>query len=111
MFTGQVDPWVESGRTGSGQDFCNLRRVGSGLVGNSSNAFFYFENCFKIAFVKKHVLLCCSMCILLVVHVMFGLRFVSLGPFTVRRFLCSCVFFALYCPYVLYYCNTVGWTW
>ena len=34
-----------------------------------------------------------------------GLGFVSLGPF-VFMFVCFC----LSCHYVLYYCNTVGWT-
>ena len=42
------------------------------------------------------------------------LGFVSLGPFTVPRFFCVyvCVF-ALCChiAHVLYYCNTVEWTW
>jgi len=38
-----------------------------------------------------------------------------LAHFTVPRFICVyvCVFFVLSChtAYVLYYCNTVGWTW
>jgi len=40
--TGRVDPWVGSGRAGSGQNFRQIWRVGSGRVEISEMHYFFF---------------------------------------------------------------------